>query len=104
MEIDDVEVIELELKYCERCGGLWFRELDSEEVFCPRCVLQVESETPGSRRMRVQSARPGNHKTDGRGSGLEVAGGARFAGFTRGAEVLTDDHAPVDQLLTPIHR
>jgi spermidine synthase len=40
----------------------------------------------------------------GRGSALEVASGARFAGFTRGAEVLTDDHAPVDQLLTPIHR
>jgi spermidine synthase len=40
----------------------------------------------------------------GRGSGLEVASGARFAGFTRGAEVLTDDHAPVDQLLTPTHR
>ncbi|MDQ6742487.1 MAG: fused MFS/spermidine synthase [Candidatus Dormibacteraeota bacterium] len=40
----------------------------------------------------------------GRGSGLEVASGARFAGFTRGADVLTDDQAPVDQLLTPTHR
>jgi hypothetical protein len=72
MEIYDVEVIELELKYCERCGGLWFRELDSEEVFCLRCVLQVESETPGLRRRRARSGRLGNRKTDGRGSVLEL--------------------------------
>jgi hypothetical protein len=40
----------------------------------------------------------------GRGSGLEVASGGRFTDFAGGAEVLTDDHAPVDQLLTPTHR
>jgi spermidine synthase len=39
-----------------------------------------------------------------RGSSLEVAAGGRLAGFTGGAEILTDDHAPVDQLLTPVHR
>jgi spermidine synthase len=31
----------------------------------------------------------------------QVAGGAELAAFVGDAEVLTDDHAPVDQLLTP---
>ncbi len=30
--------IQLELKYCERCGGLWFRLRDSEVVFCGACA------------------------------------------------------------------
>jgi hypothetical protein len=33
------EVFEqLELKYCERCGGLWLRNKGEEEVYCPGCV------------------------------------------------------------------
>jgi spermidine synthase len=36
-----------------------------------------------------------------RGTGWQVRTGAALRGWTDGAEVLTDDHAPVDQLLTP---
>jgi len=32
-----VDVIELELKYCERCGGLWLRARGTEQVYCPAC-------------------------------------------------------------------
>jgi hypothetical protein len=35
----------LELKYCERCGGLWLRPQGGEEVYCARCV-QVIHELP----------------------------------------------------------
>ena len=28
----------LELKYCERCGGLWLRLKGSEMVFCVKCA------------------------------------------------------------------
>lgn len=31
--------IRLELKYCERCGGLWLRLKDSELVYCPPCTV-----------------------------------------------------------------
>jgi hypothetical protein len=31
----------LELKYCERCGGLWLRVWESEDVYCPGCVEDV---------------------------------------------------------------
>ena len=41
MEIAELEVIELELKYCERCGGLWLRRRDAKEVYCPPCVPQM---------------------------------------------------------------
>lgn len=30
--------IQLELKYCERCGGLWLRPRGSELVFCGACA------------------------------------------------------------------
>ena len=33
----DVEIFEVELKYCERCGGLWFREKGTVGVYCGSC-------------------------------------------------------------------
>jgi Zn-finger nucleic acid-binding protein len=41
MEIDELNIILLELKYCERCGGLWLRTRDSEEVLCASCSAQM---------------------------------------------------------------
>jgi Zn-finger nucleic acid-binding protein len=32
---------ELELKYCERCGGLWLRLHGDSEVYCARCRTQM---------------------------------------------------------------
>jgi len=42
MELDNFEFIQLELKYCERCGGLWMRELGSQVVFCEPCSAILE--------------------------------------------------------------
>src|SRR5438552_2955236 len=48
-----MEVIQLELKYCERCGSLWVRETGSGEIFCFPCVLKMQDcpgrVDPGSR-------------------------------------------------------
>jgi hypothetical protein len=41
MEILDDVLIPMELKYCERRGGLWFRAKDEQEVYCPGCVPQM---------------------------------------------------------------
>lgn len=30
----------VELKYCERCGGLWLRRPGQEVVYCERCRAQ----------------------------------------------------------------
>ena len=34
MNIEDPEVIQLELKYCERCGALWLRLRGAQEISC----------------------------------------------------------------------
>ncbi len=39
MDVANMEVVQVELKYCERCGGLWFRRLGCEEVYCASCEL-----------------------------------------------------------------
>lgn len=31
-------VMRLELKYCERCGGLWLRPKGSDLIFCAGCA------------------------------------------------------------------
>ncbi|HEX6503432.1 MAG TPA: hypothetical protein VF011_09295 [Terriglobales bacterium] len=46
MEIDTIEFIELELKYCERCGGLWLRIVGEERVYCAACVPQMAQFPP----------------------------------------------------------
>ena len=35
----------VELKYCERCGGLWLRRPGHDEVHCGRCRAQRAYET-----------------------------------------------------------
>jgi Zn-finger nucleic acid-binding protein len=39
------EVLRLELKYCERCGGLWLRPAGGTQVYCASCARQM-SELP----------------------------------------------------------
>jgi len=41
MEIDELNVMLLDLKYCERCGGLWLRPQDCDEVLCVSCATEV---------------------------------------------------------------
>jgi Zn-finger nucleic acid-binding protein len=34
--------LSLELKYCERCGGLWLRPAGSGQVYCASCGREME--------------------------------------------------------------
>ncbi len=36
-----MQFIQLELKYCERCGGLWFRQQGSPDVYCATCAIPM---------------------------------------------------------------
>jgi len=52
MESSSVAVEEtrrMELKYCEHCGGLWYRESGVEEVFCKKCKELVAELPPPKR-------------------------------------------------------
>ena len=33
--------IQVELKYCERCGGLWLRPRGADGVFCASCRVSL---------------------------------------------------------------
>lgn len=39
----------LELKYCERCGGLWLRLQGSDAVYCAACAEAVRQLPPVTR-------------------------------------------------------
>lgn len=38
MDFEFLEMSKVELKYCERCGGLWLRPLGCDEVYCKTCA------------------------------------------------------------------
>jgi len=40
MELDELEIVQLELKYCESCGGLWLRPKGSQQVECAACAAR----------------------------------------------------------------
>jgi len=50
MDLEGPEIIQLELKYCERCGGLWLRRRDSGEVYCPPCAVDVTEVAPSRKK------------------------------------------------------
>lgn len=41
MEGMEAGSVQLELKYCERCGGLWLRLRGSDLVFCSACAKSM---------------------------------------------------------------
>ena len=77
------KAVRVELKYCERCGGLWVRECGAGVVYCETCQQTVE-ELPAPKKKRVQRVTlPVQRRSavddyaDGGGDlDLEAAGGA----------------------------
>ncbi len=50
----DKKSARVELKYCERCGGLWLRECGAGEVYCTKCQpLVAELPAPKKKPQRV---------------------------------------------------
>jgi hypothetical protein len=63
MKIEDPVVIQLELKYCERCGALWLRLRGAQQVYCAPCDLEM-LDLPSPRRATSRPRLPGNHKIE----------------------------------------
>jgi hypothetical protein len=59
MELQDVDVIQMELKYCERCGALWLRLTGSDLIFCLPCsvILAGLARDPRFREPRGSNSR-----------------------------------------------
>jgi len=72
MEVDEVEVIELELKYCERCGGLWLRPRGADGVYCPPCLSKMVRPVIPRRRKGTLGLPANDLHLPGRGQNLAV--------------------------------
>lgn len=69
--VDKAQVngIKVELKYCERCGGLWLRPAEAGGVYCNSCRTSLEARPdPGAapprktrrrKKMRVSATETG---------------------------------------------
>jgi hypothetical protein len=42
--------VQFELKYCERCGGLWLRPVGGGQVYCVDCGREMAKMPPVSRK------------------------------------------------------
>jgi Zn-finger nucleic acid-binding protein len=63
MELEGQDLIFLELKYCERCGGLWLRTAGTEDLYCSSCAIEMFNlARPMKRRYGPRFA--ANHKTE----------------------------------------
>jgi hypothetical protein len=51
------EVIQLELKYCERCGGLWLRPQGVALPYCAPCAAEI-ADLPSPRKKRSRARLP----------------------------------------------
>jgi Zn-finger nucleic acid-binding protein len=61
--------IPVELKYCERCGGLWLRRRGADGVYCAGCRAHLEAmpnpgEAPTRKRRLRRKVRAQEQRTD----------------------------------------
>lgn len=47
----------LELKYCERCGGLWLRPIGDEAIYCTICARAMAELPPPSTEVKRKATR-----------------------------------------------
>jgi Zn-finger nucleic acid-binding protein len=78
--------LSLELKYCERCGGLWLRPAGGGQIYCAACGRATAELPPASYEVRNARVPQGpaweeeGVESDGyeeeEGTGMDAAGGA----------------------------
>jgi Zn-finger nucleic acid-binding protein len=73
VEIDELDIVFLELKYCERCGGLWLRPRGCDGVLCASCCAQM-AELTGAWRKRNARALKAAIRVDGDPAEVVVCG------------------------------
>jgi len=56
-EDGSTNALRLELKYCERCGGLWLRPTGGVQVYCAACGRAMAELPPASTEREVRGAR-----------------------------------------------
>jgi Zn-finger nucleic acid-binding protein len=47
-ECGSTHELQFELKYCERCGGLWLRPVGGGQIYCAGCGYEMAQLPPAS--------------------------------------------------------
>jgi Zn-finger nucleic acid-binding protein len=48
-EPNNTKELQFELKYCERCGGLWLRPVGGGQIYCKGCGREMAQLPPASK-------------------------------------------------------
>ncbi len=56
---DGAKELQFELKYCERCGGLWLRPAGGGQIYCVGCGREVAELPPTLKEAEAGNAAPG---------------------------------------------
>jgi uncharacterized Zn finger protein (UPF0148 family) len=78
-------MVSMELKYCERCGGLLLRRTGEAVVYCGPCGEQMRSLPPVQER-KSRSAQPAQNTLEARATAAPVA--VREAQASSDAEIM----------------
>ena len=65
--------ISLELKYCERCGGLWLRPVGGEQIYCTICSRAMAELPPPSTEVKRKATRRNDWEVDEEFEGYSIA-------------------------------
>jgi hypothetical protein len=53
--------LSFELKYCERCGGLWLRPMGGGQIYCVDCGRAMAELPPGTKERKSARVPAGKH-------------------------------------------
>jgi Zn-finger nucleic acid-binding protein len=70
---NEISGMQVELKYCEHCGGLWLRQYGIEQVYCASCVPRIAELPAPSKQPQTVKLSPGPN-VDLNGRGIDLYG------------------------------
>jgi Zn-finger nucleic acid-binding protein len=62
----------LELKYCERCGGLWLRPVGGEQIYCTVCARAIAELPPPSTEVKRKATHRKEWEVDNEFEGYTI--------------------------------
>jgi Zn-finger nucleic acid-binding protein len=80
------EEIHVELKYCERCGGLWLRPRGADGVYCASCRVRLAA-MPNPGEAPPREARRRKARVPGTGVSRESVQNQGRIGYLEGVAV-----------------
>jgi hypothetical protein len=70
----ELEIVRVELKYCERCGGLWLRVWGTDDIYCPECEDDVMDLPVRRKKQTLQLVRDDRDDLGSQGENWPICG------------------------------